>query len=391
MAESAGSKPFLLPLSWIYSCGRRLHQGMYDSGVIRRKRLPRPVICVGNLTVGGTGKTPFIIGLDQELRAAGLRTVILSRGYGASPPPRKPRVISTEDRIEVLDAAEAGDEPLLIARSRPGTPVVICPDRAAAGAEAEARFAPDLFLLDDGFQHEAVEKDISFVLWDLQDIPSKSHQLPAGRLRESLRGLGRATAVILTHAEAVSAGELPTRVERVAREIEAAVPGVPVFLASTRFEGFVTLEEFAGFSTGGPQEAVAEPPGGKLMLVSGLARPGSFRSVVESTGGEVVEHMAFPDHHRYGVPDFARIREKSRNCGASAVITTAKDAVKMAGLPRGDGFPPVFVALIRMLVPDAEGGDGSTGWREFLRAKLEDEGLKPLKMNILKQSEKAND
>jgi tetraacyldisaccharide 4'-kinase len=221
--------PARLAASWAYGVGRSVHRAFYDRGLLRRQRLGRPVICVGNLTVGGTGKTPFLMMMAGQLQRRGLRPAVLSRGYGAEPPAKKPRIVSDGQRFRA-EVARSGDEPALIARRCSGVPVIIGASRFEAGCLAAREFDPDLFLLDDGFQHEALARDADLVLWDARDRPAAQRLLPAGRLREPLTGLQRATALILTHAEYLPAENAPKRYWRCRSATRALRRGFRAFM-----------------------------------------------------------------------------------------------------------------------------------------------------------------
>ena len=314
------------PLSWLYRSGRFCHRSLYSLGIRKRRRLPVPVLCVGNLSVGGTGKTPLLIRLVDEIRQRGRRPAILSRGYGATPTAREPRVVSSPDAI-VCSAVQAGDEPYLLARACPGTPVVIGASRYEAGRLAMEKFSPDLFLPDDGFQHEALVRDFNLVLWDLRDVPSRTGVLPAGPLREGIGALRRASALILTHEEYVPEPERGNRRERVVQELKAAAPRAPVFEACSELTRWRRLQESSG--EGSEQGPMSDLRARRVMLLSGLARPDGFETMVAETGIEVVEHLKRGDHARYEQADAAAIAGALERCGADLVLTTAKDAVKL--------------------------------------------------------------
>lgn len=322
-----------IALSWLYGAGRKFHHGLYQRGVLRRRRLRAPVICVGNMTVGGTGKTPLLIELTRQLRERGYAPVILSRGYGSRPPAREPRIVS-DGRDYFAEVERAGDEPLLIARKCPGTPVVIGSRRYDSGRLALKEFGPDLFLLDDGFQHEPLARDIDLVLWDVRDDPDTLRLLPAGRLREPLPGLRRATAVILTHEEYLGA-EGPARRERLESRLRQIISARPMFRMRSRLAAFRHL----GIDEGrAPSRPLEELRGRTVFLLSGLARPEGFESMVRAAGIGVAGHLQLADHAAYDAGRVADVAARAKQAGAALVLTTEKDAVKLEPLAPPGAF-----------------------------------------------------
>jgi tetraacyldisaccharide 4'-kinase len=344
--------PARIVASWAYGAGRQLHRTLYDRGLLQRRRLGRPVICVGNLSVGGTGKTPFLIMMAGQLRARGRRPAVLSRGYGAEPPARTPRIVSDGQAFRA-ETERSGDEPALIARACPGVPVVIGASRYEAGCLAETEFDPDVFLLDDGFQHEALARDADLVLWDARDRPETQRLLPAGRLREPLSGLGRATAVILTHAEYLEAENAERSLAKIERELEHWAPKIPRFHAASRLTGW----RRADAPEVGERRPLNELAADRAYLVSGLARPEGFERLVRAAGIEVAGHLRLPDHAPYDTARLESLASRAKQAGATRVVTTAKDAVKMEGLAGADG---VTVVEMEMSI------DEEAAWGAFL-------------------------
>lgn len=319
----------LRPLGWAYLLGRFADRGSRIVGIRPVRRLPRFVACVGNLTTGGTGKTPMLIAIAGELRARGLRVTILSRGHGAVPPAREARVVSDGERI-VASVEASGDEPMLLARALPGTPVVVGASRHAAGLLAMREFAPDVLLLDDGFQHDALARDLDIVLWDARDLPEEQRPLPEGRMREPLSAIRRAGAIVITHAEYLDLPG-PAREQRLARIVAGLkrhAPGAPVFEATTRLSGIRPM----GAASIRPTESVESWRGRRVVLADGLARPDGFEALVRAAGLEVAQHLKFGDHARYGPEDLERILGAVASRGAVAALVTEKDAVKLEPL-----------------------------------------------------------
>lgn len=294
----------------------RRRERAYQEGRLGVARLPRPVISIGNLRVGGSGKTPTVIALGRELQRRGLRFDVLSRGYRRA---HRGLAIASTGREEV---AVVGDEPRLIARSLQA-PVLVHPDRFRAGLEGERRFDSQLHLLDDGFQHRQLYRQCDLVLLAADDLDGRL--LPAGRLREPPTALARAHALLWTGDEATLAAARP----RLAQWSPA-----PVFLARKR-----------------PLPLVAGGPGttpGKLFAFCGLARPESFWATLQEQAIVPVGRRAFADHHAYSPRDLERLRGAARAAGAEGFVTTAKDAMHLA-----DGaLQPLYVQEIVMEIPE---------------------------------------
>lgn len=354
---NATASPFLAPLSWIYGAGRVAHQRLYDWRVLKRRRLSRPVICVGNLTIGGTGKTPFLIELLRQLTDRGLRAAVISRGYGARPPATRPRIV-TDGQEPRGDAVICGDEPLLIGMRTPGVPVVICSNRYEAGVFAEREFDPDVFVLDDGYQHEALEREVNLLLWDVRDLPSQLRQLPVGRLRESPRAASRASAILLTHAEYLDADAREKQIGTVRAELEPHAPGIPFF---TTDSATTSVVPFAAWQKGEAGSSSLPAPG-RVMLLSGIARPQGFEKSARSMGLEIAGHLRFSDHIHYDTGSVARLRKEFQASGADRILTTEKDAVKLMRLPH-EGLP-IEVAVLSMSVAETQ------AWGVFLDETL---------------------
>jgi tetraacyldisaccharide 4'-kinase len=302
-----------------------------------RRRLARPVVSVGNLSVGGRGKTPLVHALAGWLRDEGWRPSILSRGYGRSD--RADGVVIVSDGSRMLaDLARAGDEPLMLARSLPGVAVLVCPDRHLAGRLAERHLGCDIHLLDDGFQHLALERTVDLVLVDSEDLAAAA-VLPFGRLREPIDALRDADAVMWTgdgSAEALAAwlGVADVfRVERRSGPIHAGVHG-----------------------------DVAPAAGTRVVALAGIARPGPFVEGLRADGYEVSATVLFADHHRYGEADLARVRTAVRESGAAGVVTTEKDWMRLLPLR-----PLGFAAAWRGVTVTVEPFDAFARW---LRARV---------------------
>jgi tetraacyldisaccharide 4'-kinase len=297
------------PLSGLYDRLLEARARRFAEGRSPSERLPLPTLSVGNLTVGGTGKTPFVLHLAEKFLAQGRRPAILSRGYGRRS--TEVVVVSTGDG-PLVSPDEGGDEPVLLASRLPGAVVVVAPRRADA-ARAALASSPDLFLLDDGFQHLSVRRDLDLVLLDARDPFGGGRYPPFGRLREPPSALGRADAVVFTRA---GSGHPSSEVRR---DVARRNPAVPQFTALMRADRLVAAD--------GSEAAAPHRP----LVVSGIARPEEFRRTLDSMGVVPVETLAFEDHRRYGSADMDRIARAAADSSADAVVTTEKDVVKLAG------------------------------------------------------------
>jgi tetraacyldisaccharide 4'-kinase len=272
------------PLSAIFSAGVALRNACYDRGVFKVKKLARPVVSIGNISVGGSGKTPFVIALGQLLAERGIPFDVLSRGYGRT---------STE--IAVVDPngspAQFGDEPLLIAQKLQA-PVIVGTDRYQAGLLAEQKFPGKLHLLDDGFQHRRLHREFDIVLLPSED--QTGFLLPTGRLREPLAALSRADAIVLPADQA--------------RPLDAK--------SIWHARRIIELPEAAG----------------RTVAFSGIARPRQFVEGLKSSKIEIVGTTTFRDHHRYQQRDIDRLLDLRKQTNADSFITTEKDLINLEAL-----------------------------------------------------------
>ncbi len=309
-------------LSVVYGAAATWRRRWYARDPQRARRLTRPVISVGNVRVGGSGKTPVVAEVARLLGAAGERPAILSRGYGREHADRGVTVVSDGTRIRA-DVAHAGDEPLLLARALPGVPVLVCEQRYLAGLEAEQHFGATVHLLDDGFQHVQLARDVDLVLVDGRDLDDRV--LPAGRLREPIANARTAHALLAQG----DAGE--------ARRMAEGL-GIPQAFGVAR-----TIGAPVNLATG---EDV--PADARMFAVAGIARPERFFDDLRAAGATVVGTRVFRDHHRFRASDVQAIAQAARQAGAEVVVTTEKDAVRLEGQLPGDtawGVVPLRVRI----------------------------------------------
>ncbi len=291
----------------IFGAAARIRRMLHGAGALSSVRLPRPVLSVGNLTVGGAGKTPHVMHLARWLAGERFRVAILSRGYG-----RQGHGVAwvSDGTGAIATAREGGDEPVLMARSLPGVPVLVGESRAEAGREALARVPVDVFLLDDGFQHLSLARDFDLLLVDCESGLGNRLTVPLGRLREPPSHARFADGMVVTKCTDAAAGE------RVARTVPLP-EGRPRACSRLVPRGIVGAK-------GNPLDEV--PPGSELFAFSGLARNGQFRATLEGAGYRIKGFLPFPDHHAYDLHDMARI---ARESAGLPVITTEKDLVRI--------------------------------------------------------------
>jgi tetraacyldisaccharide 4'-kinase len=294
------------PLAAIYGAGVSLRNWLYKRGTLKPRKLAGPVVSVGNLSVGGSGKTPFVLLLGELLKVRGIKFDVLSRGYG-----RQTRGVALVDPAG--SARDFGDEPLLLAR-RLGVPVIVGEDRYQAGLLAEHKFGPQMHLLDDGFQHRALARNFDIVLVTPED--ARDRLLPAGRLREPLASLARADAVVL--ANGASADSFPIKDKLVWRVRRGILP-----------------------------KNVPSHP----VVFCGIARPKNFILQLRTAGIEPAAEAFYADHHAYSerdLRDLLALREKSE---ADGFVTTEKDAVNLGGLL--SALAPLAVIPVKMELVDS--------------------------------------
>ncbi len=293
----------LWPFSLLYGLAMSARNALFDLGIRPRHRVDVPVVSIGNLAAGGTGKTPLVVWLVGWLRAQGLRPGVLARGYGRR------------------RGAELNDEGMLLARRFPGLCQVQSVDRVA-GARRLAAAGVDLILVDDGFQHRRLWRDFDLVCIDTEK-PFAGGMLPTGMLREFPRGLRRADAIVLTRAGGFTDEAIGKRLEQL-----RGYGGEGVHMLATDHRPARLLEMPGGTELGLPALS-----GTRVHLLSGIARPESFAAMVSGLGAEVVAHHRRRDHHLHSAAELQAISEQAVADGAT-LVTTEKDEVKLEQLPQ---------------------------------------------------------
>ncbi|HTP70150.1 MAG TPA: tetraacyldisaccharide 4'-kinase [Dongiaceae bacterium] len=315
----------LWPLSALYGQITKVRAALYARGLLRQHRLNRPVISVGNLTVGGTGKTPMVVWLAERFLSQGKRVGILSRGYKGSG--------GSSDEIELM-------------KSRLDNRAVfgVGPDRFAKGKELESQV--DLFLLDDGFQHLQLARDADILLMDASQPLARQNMLPTGRLREPVSAMTRADILIFTRTETV-----PGTSAALAR-----FQDFPVFSAATRLLGFRRLEAHAQPS---PLDEITS---GSFYVFCGIGNPKAFFRDLENWKVPIASRCEFPDHHHYDQRDANEIEAAAKTAGAAALLTTEKDSYNLFDVTFSQ--LPIYVAVIDFEIAKEE------ALLELLREKM---------------------
>jgi tetraacyldisaccharide 4'-kinase len=306
----------------------------------RRERLSRPVISVGNLSVGGSGKTPVVGYLARLLVDSGERPAILTRGYGRRRGGEAVTVVSDGHAL-LAGLDSSGDEPLMLARALPHVPIVVSASRSLAGRMAEEQLGATVHLLDDGFQHLQIERTVDLLLVSEDDL--KDRPLPAGRLREPLAAGAAADAALVP-------ASYPTAVERVARAV-----GIQTGFQMTRALG-------APRTVSGTPESIVVPSESRVFAVAGIAKPERFFSDVATAGWHLVGTSSFRDHHRFTAADVKRIAHEARAAGAAIILTTEKDAVRLEACDLR-GLPIAAVPLVIGVEP-------ADAFRQWLLGRL---------------------
>lgn len=313
--------------SRVYASVAHARRRWYARRPDRRRHLARPVVSVGNVSVGGSGKTPVVACIARMLAEAGHRPAILTRGYARATASDGVTVVSDGTRL-LADLDRAGDEPLMLARQVPAVPVLVSGDRYLAGKLAERRFGCTVHVLDDGFQHFQLHRDVDVVLLSPEEI-ERPATLPSGRLREPLDVVRLASAIVVGDADEEQADAV------------GRVVGVDTVFRLRRVHDRPRLVEPAG-------RLVSPAAGTRVLAVAGLARPDRFFAGLEREGWTVADRVVFGDHHRYTAADVGRIVAAMRAARAVMVLTTEKDLVRLLPLrplPVPVAWVPLQVAI----------------------------------------------
>jgi tetraacyldisaccharide 4'-kinase len=325
----------LLPFSEGYRAGIALRHLAYRYGLFKTRRLNRPVISVGNLTVGGTGKTPLVMFIAERLLDRGWTPSILTRGYRRTVGGMFTIAPQTNRRA---DPRQAGDEASLLAAALPKVPIVVSGNRHRAGRMAEERFTVDVHLLDDGFQHWALERSVDIVTIDVTQDFSAGILLPAGRFREPRSALRRADIVVLTRTELADGSSH--------REIVARLnPRAAIFESTISLRGWIDAQS-------GSPVSPSEMQGRRALAFCGIGNPKAFFASLREWGVQVSTEVAYRDHYQYGRGDLHRLERRARAASAEMMLTTEKDLANFPSEWRLD--IPVIASVARLEMQNAD-------------------------------------
>ena len=305
-----------MPLGVLYGAITRARKAAYRNGIFTVYRLPAPVVSIGNITIGGTGKTPLVEWVCRVLAKDGNKVCVLTRGYGRANP--ETQVVVSDGSRVLVDERQAGDEPFLLAGKLIGVAAVVAnADRVAAGHWAIQNLGANMFVLDDGFQHLRIARNVDIVTIDATNPWGDGALLPYGRLREDIDSLSRAHCIVITRAEQVeSVDNLRTSIQK--------HTSAPIFISRMVTAALQTVH-------GEPADQNTLTSA-SVAAFCGIGNPGSFFTHLERAGARVVLAQAYADHHVYQQNEIDRLIEKAKAAGATALATTAKDAVKLSAL-----------------------------------------------------------
>jgi tetraacyldisaccharide 4'-kinase len=310
----------LFGLSLLYRAIIRMRRALYRCRMLKSHELPCTVISVGNITLGGTGKTPMVIAIAGLLAEKQRRPAVVSRGYGRKD--EKSTVIVSDGKSVLADTRAGGDEPVLIGSRLSGVPVVAASRRYRAARYALEHFDAKTVILDDGFQHLGLRRNLDIVLVDAADPFGNGRLFPAGILREPASALHRAHAVVITRADASQ--EVDALKQRIGR-----ITAARIFTSVQRPVDLVEIRS-------GEARALSVLSGARVFAFSGIARPASFLATLRALGVVIAAERAYPDHQVYDKSDLADVFQKAADHGADMIVTTEKDAVRLRELrPEG--------------------------------------------------------
>lgn len=318
MGPSA-ARALLRALAVFYSAGCKAKKKAYKTGLVHQQSVGAKVVSIGNITTGGTGKTPATIYFARKFLKEGRNPVVLSRGYGRMSPMNEPLAVSDRKNL-LLSPRESGDEPFLIAKKIEGVPVVVCGKRVRGARFAIEKFAAEVIVLDDGFQHAAIARDEDIVVIDCHNPFGYGELLPRGLLREPLSALGRATSFLLTHADECEHSQILDTLQKIN-------PTATMLKSRHRPLRLISLD--------GNDEASCDLVADrKILAVSSIGNPKAFENTLVRLGARVVKSLRFKDHHWYGAADAQEIERVAQEVGAEYILSTEKDGVRLLCAPR---------------------------------------------------------
>jgi len=338
LAKNRTVNKLLAPAAFVYGAGSYLRILSFSMGLSPRTKAAAPVVSVGNITVGGTGKTPIVIDLADRIAAKGLKPAILSRGYGRKSQAKT--VLVSDGAGPVVSVEESGDEPYVMARSVPAATVMVGAKRIESARLVTKNHGADLIVLDDGFQHVQLRRDLDIVLYDYNDDPDTMTLLPQGRLREPMAALSRAHVIVITKIPVLISSlnkisllddAVATKLQSLSAKLSALAPQAvlqyaafcPSYLLGQRKTGLSIT------SSPGDVLALGQMAGKKIFALCGLARPEGFFQSLSLLGADIVDKIAYPDHHWFSVEDQMEIQRRFQACAAEYLITSEKDMVRL--------------------------------------------------------------
>ena len=317
-------------LSFFYLFIINFRNWLYNHKIFKEIKLPCPVISVGNISVGGTGKTPCVIMIAQMLRKNGLQPAVISRGYGGRSTSNY-NIVSDGDKI-LLNSETAGDEPSLIANTLKGVPVIIGAKRRITGQIAIDKFSANVIICDDAMQHRQIFRDINLVLLDSNGLKGNNHVLPRGKLREPIKEIKRASAILFTRAD--EGIKIDAKIEELIKTEKT-----PVFQSIHQAEDIIR-------SDGSVRKPISELKGKKVSAFCGIANPDSFKKTLQAAQVNLLSFYIFPDHHRYSEKEIEELKTEFIKSGADYLVTTQKDAMRLQN--HSAFLKSIFILRVKM-------------------------------------------
>ncbi|MFW6001024.1 MAG: tetraacyldisaccharide 4'-kinase [Halanaerobium sp.] len=331
----------LIILSSIYSLLAKFRYRLYKNNILKQKEAEVPVISIGNITTGGTGKTPFTAFLLDSVKDK-YRTAVISRGYGAAENVEEPFLIKDGSQI-FADPSQAGDELFMLARNKDGIIFIRSADRFK-GSKLAQKESAELILLDDGFQHYQLKRDLDVVILDAEDPFSNGRVLPAGYLREPCTALKRAEIFLINRSENIDFN----KIQEIRKSLNTLSPdNRGVFAAETVLEKCISIADQA-------EKDAAFLNDKKVFAFSGIGSPEAFKNSIKNAGGEVVSYRVFEDHYNYKKEDILTLLDQYESSDANLILTTEKDAVKLFDFAEIIGELPFYYLTISMKIDDNE-------------------------------------
>lgn len=345
--------------SLIYGLLVNIKLAGYKYGIFQKQKLDCFVISLGNVTVGGTGKTPTAQRLARDIRDMGYRVVILNRGYRAKWH-GEVGIVSDGKRLH-MDAAEAGDEAYMLAKHLPEVPVLIGAERAKTGRYAMEHFGAEVAILDDGYQHWQLERDLDILLVDAVNVFGNGYILPRGTLREPISHISRADICLMTKVDQAAAGSC----DYIRETVHRYNPEARIVESIHQPRCFIPLTEwYVNIASQGID--IAQMRGKRIMAVSAIGNPASFEQTLSNLGAVIIESLRYPDHHDYAMSEMTDIFQQAENAGAEAIVITEKDAVKIpADVAREKWSIPIYVICVEVNFQK-----GSEGLADLLKKRL---------------------